>query len=785
MANDIQLLNQIVRHRLEQGDIERILTQISARDRNELLAKIGDLLRRMSALMDVYNKISDTLSLDTVLARLMEIISDAMVADRSTLFLYDREHQQLFSRIAQGASIQEIRFPANAGIAGAVFTSGEAIVIDDAYSDPRFNQDVDRKTGYRTRNILCVPLKNKNDEIIGVSQVLNKSTGNFTEDDCTLLEAITTQAAAALENARLHERIERARREEARLMEVTNALSSELHLDALLSKIMSITSEMLEADRSTLFMHDPKTDELWSVVTQGGDVNEIRFPAGAGIAGSVFRSRSTVNIPDAYSDDRFNPEVDRRTGYKTRNILCMPIVNKSGRAIGVTQVLNKRDGPFTEQDERRLAGLTSQAAIALENAKLFEEVLNERNYSESILRSLNTGVMTLDADSRIIKANSSALRILRRDQYQLLDVSARQLFENGNGWILDSIAKVESSGQLDFTADTDLSVAPDHHASVNLTVVPLMNTKEERLGCMLIFDDISSEKRVRSTMARYMTKEVAERLLEDENSMLGGQAQEVSILFSDIRRFTTISESLGARDTVPMLNDYFSVMVEVVFHHRGILDKYIGDAIMALFGTPFQTPNDADNAVASAIDMMVNLQQFNRERIQKGFEPIEIGIGVNTGEVIAGNIGSSKRMDYTVIGDGVNLAARLESANKFYGSRVLVSGHTFGQLKDPPLAREVDLLRVKGKNQPVPVYEVLEFYEDHELPHRDQIIACFKEGLEAYRERDWRAANRSFSGALELHPSDRPSQLYVERCNHYSQQPPPDDWDGVWIMETK
>ena len=173
---------------------------------------------------------------------------------------------------------------------------------------------------------------------------------------------------------------------------------------------------------------------------------------------------------------------------------------------------------------------------------------------------------------------------------------------------------------------------------------------------MIVLEDITSEKRVKSAMARYMSPQVAQQLLAEGESVLGGKAQNVSILFSDVRDFTTVSEALGPRETVTMLNEYFERMVDVVMSHGGVLDKFIGDAIMASFGVPFNEEQDADNALKVANGMIVALHALNQDRVKAGKDAIDIGIGIATGSVIVGNIGSPKRMEYTVIGDSVNLA---------------------------------------------------------------------------------------------------------------------------------
>ena len=173
-------------------------------------------------------------------------------------------------------------------------------------------------------------------------------------------------------------------REEVRILEVTHELSGELNLDALLERIMGATTELLDADRSTVLVHNAKTDELWSRFAEGVGTTEIRFPADAGIAGQVFTTGEVQNVAEPYDHPRFNPEIDHRTGYKTESILCMPIAGKSGQRIGVTQVLNKHGGAFTAKDESRLRAFTAQVAVSLENAQLFDDVLNMKNYNDSI-----------------------------------------------------------------------------------------------------------------------------------------------------------------------------------------------------------------------------------------------------------------------------------------------------------------------------------------------------------------------------------------------------------------
>ena len=573
-------------------------------------------------------------------------------------------------------------------------------------------------------------------------------------------------------------------RDEVRMLEITQGLAGELNLDTLIQRIMSAASELLDADRATLFVYDPRTNQLWSRYAGGLDSGEIRIPSHAGIAGAVFSSGTAQNIPDAYADPRFARAPDAQTGYRTRSILCMPIINKDGARIGVTEVLNKKDGAeFNARDEARLRAFTAQIAVLLENAQLFDEVLSVKNYNENILRSTSNGVVTLDGEGNVATANDAALEILKLARQDFVGAPVTSFFTGNNDWVASAIERVAQTGQRDFSVDAVLHIG-GHDISVNMTVQPLFDADQARIGSMLVFEDVTEEKRIKSTMSRYMSKEVVDQVLAAGEAELGGKAQNVTILFSDVRDFTSLSESLGARETVLLLNEYFGDMVDVVYRHGGILHKYIGDAIMALFGVPFRQPEDPDHAITVANGMLTQLQAFNRRRAAAGKPGINIGVGIATGEVVVGNIGATSRMEYTAIGDSVNLASRLEGANKYYLTNILVDETTVRELRHPAVLREIDLLRVKGKDQPVAVYEVLDF-RAATLPKLNDTIGRFHDGLVAYRGRDWRRAIGCFDAALTLRPDDGPSRVYIERCRHYLEIPPEDDWCGVWVLTEK
>jgi adenylate cyclase len=574
-------------------------------------------------------------------------------------------------------------------------------------------------------------------------------------------------------------------REEVRILQLSHDLAGELNLDRLLSRLVHATTELLNADRSTLFLYDKKTNQLFSRVAEELEIREIRIPTDTGIAGAVFTTRQTANIADPYNDPRFNKEVDRRTGYHTDSILAMPIINKAGQCIGVTQVLNKQGGRFTARDEARLGAFTAQITIALENAQLFEDVLNEKNYNEGILRSTTDGILTLDVEDRILTANDAALRILKAPRSEVIARRVDAVFAGPNAWVVNSLEKVKQSGHREIAVQMELRLGERDTASVNLAVNPLIDVNEEHIGSMLVLEDITSEKRIRSTMARFMSPEVAEQLLAEGETVLGGKDQKVSVLFSDVRDFTSMSEALGARETVSMLNEYFERMVDVILGHRGVLDKFIGDAVMALFGVPFNGEHDADDAVRVANTMFVALRELNVERRRDGRAPLDIGVGIATGVVVVGNIGSTKRMEYTAIGDPVNLASRLESATKYYGAKILISETTRAELGSKTLLREIDLLRVQGKKEPVAIYEAMDHLTEETFPNLSPVVERYAEGIRQYRNREFKDALACFQEALVLNAADQPSRLYVDRCEHFIATPPPPDWDGVWTLTSK
>ncbi len=752
---------------------------------------------RSKLLLNISRKIASIKNLSEILWTIVEFVTTNVDADRGTLFLNDEETNELYSRVAQGDLTREIRILNTVGIAGGIFQSQVGEIIHDVYSDKRFNKDVDQETGYKTKNMICSPVRTVNGKIIGVIQVLNKNKGRFTKDNLEFVNSVATQAAVSIQNAQNNEFFEKKRAQEMEFISIVSDVTAEIDLSALLKRVMEEATRMLNADRATLFLNDEKTNELFSRVAMGEGMGEIRLPNTAGIAGSVFTSGKTMNIPYAYADLRFNPAFDKQTGYFTRSILCVPVVNKNGKVIGCTQVLNKKGGKFTEEDESRLKAFTQQVAIALENAKLFDDVSKSRKYNESMLSSMSNGVITIDGDGKIVTCNKSGLKIFKVNDKNLIGLDSNKFFIDENKWIEEKINLVRDSKEPELIMDAEIDVL-NHETekneiiSVNLTILPLINEdsdgrtdeKESFLGILLMIEDISSEKRMKSTMSRYMDPGIADQLLEDGADIMGGLDTTATLLFSDLRSFTNITESLGAQGTVKLLNEYFEIMVECISEQGGMLDKFIGDAIMAAFGLPISHEDDEDRGVKAGINMIKRLWDWNDQREKDGKPPLDMGLGLNTDKIVAGNIGSQKRMDYTMIGDGVNLAARLESACKQYNARILISDFTFKKLKGTYRIRYIDDVVVKGKTEPVGVHEVLDYHNEKTFPNLMDVVNHFNEGRKKYISGDFDQAVTSFKECLKINSEDKLSETYINRCNQLISEKPK-NWDGVWVMKSK
>lgn len=291
-------------------------------------------------------------------------------------------------------------------------------------------------------------------------------------------------------------------------------------------------------------------------------------------------------------------------------------------------------------------------------------------------------------------------------------------------------------------------------------------------------------KKIRGAFSYYVSKSVVNEMLKHpERLKLGGDKKDLTVLFSDIRGFTTISEGLTPEALVLLLNEYLTSMTDVVFKYDGTLDKYMGDALMAIYGAPLDQQDHASRACDSALEMIERLKGLNEKWIKEGKKPLDIGIGINTGMMMVGNMGSDQRFDYTVMGDAVNLGSRLEGANKNYRTHILIAEYTYERVKDTFACMEIDSVRVKGKTRPVRIYVLL---GRGKLPETlRKAVSHFEEGHRHYRRQQWDEAISAFEKAREADSTLDAATIYIERSKELKAHPPPPDWEGVFTMTMK
>jgi adenylate cyclase len=295
----------------------------------------------------------------------------------------------------------------------------------------------------------------------------------------------------------------------------------------------------------------------------------------------------------------------------------------------------------------------------------------------------------------------------------------------------------------------------------------------------------SEKRKIRKTFSQYLSPGVIELIEKDPEKYIrtGGEMKELTILFSDIRGFTTISEKLTPDELVQLLNEYFGQMTEIVFATNGTLDKYIGDAIMAFWGSPYPQEDHAFRSCSCALQMVSGLAKLNEKLKSSGRPPIGIGIGLNTGQVNVGNMGSARRLSWTVMGDNVNLASRLEGITKQYHVQLIISEATYRHVASQFVCRELDKIRVKGKTQPVNIYELMDVAENSSA--YESLLTGFDHAMQEYRKQDWSEAANLFAEVLANFPDDGPTQVFLERAIEFSETAPEGEWDGVYVMKTK
>ncbi len=499
----------------------------------------------------------------------------------------------------------------------------------------------------------------------------------------------------------------------ASLAEVARVVNSSLDLSEVLNRVMDEIIRITGAERAFLMLVDPETGSLEFRAARNMDQETIAdsaFEISRSVVYRVAQEGEPVVTTDAQLDPRFMGR-ESIVSYNLRSILCVPLRVRD-RITGVIYADNRiRTGIFDDRDRDLLAAFADQAAIAIENARLFESVTAAKALMDNIFASIASGVITTDEEDMITLVNQAAERILAVSAEETagrpLAEALPALFPHLKG-LIDQIRRKDQP-LLRWELEPELPQRGRVNLSVSLS--PLKDPEQRRLGTALVVDDLTEQRRlearerfIRETFQRYVCPAVVQRLLEDPGSLkLGGHRQEVTILFADIRGFTAFSEYLDPEELVEVLNRYLAIGADAVLAEEGTLDKFMGDAVMAIFNAPLPQSDHTLRAVRAALRMQEAIRSYHRSAPPA--HHLAYGVGIAVGEAVVGNVGTAQQLNYTAIGASVNLAKRLQE-NAAAG-QVLLDQAAYERVEGWVLARPLPPIEAKGFTAPVPVYELL------------------------------------------------------------------------------
>ena len=483
------------------------------------------------------------------------------------------------------------------------------------------------------------------------------------------------------------------------LLDLTNTINSLDDLNELFFNVLTLSSSILNSAKGVVLLKNDVSNIFDPVSVFNIDEIKIKkqiFNTRSGFLSDLNKDKKSFIISQ---NNKFNHDL-----FDSSFCLVSPIIYDK-KLVGAIMLFDKetREGlcDFEKNDIKILDAISMQTSIAYQNVKLLESLKKSNKLNENIMSSITTGIIEVNLFGEIEFVNKEALRLLNREEEEVIGNHYMIIFEK-NDQLLELIQKVESEQERVFENEFELK-SIKRKISVNLSCSPVFDEKTSFSGIVIAIDDLSKINNVKSTFKKYVSKNIVDKLLENEDSLnLGGTESEITILFSDIRGFTSMSEKLSPTEIVKLLNKYFKSMIDVVFKYNGTLDKIVGDELMVLYGVPLKGEDDTDNAVKTAIKMFQALDKFNEKIVKEGYKPFKIGIGINKGKAVSGNIGSEQQMNYTVIGDTINLGARLCSHAK--SGEILISSSVKGIISNDYPFKKIPSIEVKGKSKPIDVW---------------------------------------------------------------------------------
>ena len=486
------------------------------------------------------------------------------------------------------------------------------------------------------------------------------------------------------------------------ILDLTNTINSLDDLNDLFFNVLTLSSSIINSSKGLVLLKNEISNIFDPVSVFNIEESKIKkqiFNTRSGFLKILSKKKKAYIISE---NDNFNHQL-----FESSYVLISPIIYNK-KLFGAILLFDKetRKGiiDFESNDIKLLEAVSIQTSIAYQNVKLLESLKKSNKLNENIMSSITTGVIEINLFGEIEFVNKEAIRLIKKDEEEIIGNHSFIIFEK-NESVINLIQKVETEKKRVFENEFSLK-SGTKNISVNISCSPVFDEMKTFSGIVIAIDDLSKINKVKSTFKKYVSKNIVDKLLESEDSLnLGGTESEITILFSDIRGFTSMSEKLSPTQIVKLLNKYFKSMIDVVFKFNGTLDKIVGDELMVLYGVPLKSEEDTDNAVKTAIQMFKSLDKFNQRIIKDGFNPFEIGIGINKGKAVSGNIGSDQQMNYTVIGDTINLGARLCSYAK--SGQILISNSVKGIISDKYKFKSIPAIRVKGKSKPIEVWSYM------------------------------------------------------------------------------
>jgi adenylate cyclase len=491
---------------------------------------------------------------------------------------------------------------------------------------------------------------------------------------------------------------------------VSQAIGSSLDLPQVLNEVMDQIIRLTGAERSFLMLVDPDTGELEFQAARNMDretIGSSSFEISRSIVKQVASTGNPIVTTNAQVDPRFKTR-ESVIGYSLRSILCVPL-RARGQVTGVTYADNRiRAGLFSERDLGLLTTFAGQAAVAIENARLFESVVNAKALRDNVFASIISGVITTDVDGRITLFNRAAQHILDAPESSAVGKSFSEAFPALEGELRPLIERVKAHGEPVADVEFDVSLSGRGSVSLRTNLSPLKDANEETQGIAIVLEDLTEQRKLESRyqwFQRYVSPAVIERLPDDPQRLkLGGQRQEVSSLFADIRGFTDFSLQYDPETLVDVLNQYLEVGAKAVLAEEGTLDKFMGDAVVAFFNAPLPQVDHILRAIRTALKIQEGIAYLHQQlppSYQLGY-----GIGITVGDAVVGHIGTAKRVDYTAIGPSVNMARRLQEAAA--PGQILLTRMAYQRVQRHVRAHPLPPLQVEGIGEPIEVYELVE-----------------------------------------------------------------------------